>query len=98
MILFLTICFPSHWFRTEAGCGVGAQTQLIATKNLIQSFISVDISDDSVKTARESIKSLGINNVDSGRPTIYKLPFKPNLRQCDDLLCFGAFTNPVQAT
>jgi tRNA G46 methylase TrmB len=60
----------------EAGCGVGAQTKIIATKNPESNFISVDLSEDSIEEAKEMIKSLGIKNVELKQADIYHLPFK----------------------
>ena len=59
----------------EAGCGVGAQTKIIATKNPDSNFISVDISDDSIKEAQQLINSLGIPNVEFKQADVYSLPF-----------------------
>ena len=52
--------FPRDSFVLEAGCGVGAQTKIIATKNIDSNIISVDISEDSIKEAEKLIKSLHI--------------------------------------
>lgn len=60
----------------EAGCGVGAQTKILATKNPDSNFISVDLSADSIIEAKEMIKSSGINNVEFKQADIYNLPFK----------------------
>lgn len=48
----------------EAGCGVGAQTKIIATKNPDSNFVSIDLSEDSIREAKEMIKSFGLNNVE----------------------------------
>ncbi|HBL76062.1 MAG: methyltransferase type 11 [Bacteroidetes bacterium GWF2_42_66] len=63
----------------EAGCGVGAQTKIIATKNLRTNFISVDISEESVNQARASIGEMGIKNVEFRQADIFNLPFKAEL-------------------
>jgi len=68
--------FPKDSLVLEAGCGVGAQTKIIATKNRDSNFISVDLSEDSIKEAKETIKSLGIHNVEFKQADIYRLPFK----------------------
>jgi hypothetical protein len=90
--------FPQNGLVLEAGCGVGAQTKIIATKNPDSNFISVDISEDSVETARETIKSLGINNVEFRQADIYKLPFKAETFD-SVMICFVLehLHNPVQA-
>ena len=60
----------------EAGCGVGAQTKIIATKNPDSSFISVDISEDSIMEAKQMAESLNIRNVTFKQADIYNLPFE----------------------
>ena len=68
--------FSKNSFVLEAGCGVGAQTKIIATKNTDSTFLSVDISENSIIEARKLIKSLNINNVEFRQADIYSLPFK----------------------
>ena len=60
----------------EAGCGVGAQTKTIASKNKNCSFISIDISADSICQAEKLIKSKGIKNVEFIEADIFDLPFE----------------------
>ena len=60
----------------EAGCGVGAQTRIIAPKNPETNFISIDISDESIKEASKTVKSLGIQNVEFRQADIFQLPFE----------------------
>lgn len=67
--------FPEKSFVLEAGCGVGAQTKIIASKNPDSKFISVDISEESIKEAQQQIKSLAIKNVEFRQADIYSLPF-----------------------
>jgi SAM-dependent methyltransferase len=90
--------FPQNSLVLEAGCGVGAQTKIIAPKNPDSNFISVDLSIDSVNEARETIKSLGITNVEFQQADIYKLPF---LDETFDsvIVCFVLehLHNPIQA-
>jgi len=82
----------------EAGCGVGAQTKIIATKNPVSNFISVDLSEDSLREARRMIKSSGINNVEFKQADLYKLPFKDETFD-SVIICFVLehLHNPVQA-
>ena len=82
----------------EAGCGVGAQTKIIATKNPDSDFISVDISEDSIREAKGIIKSLGINNVEFKQADIYNLPFKDETFD-SVIICFVLehLQNPKQA-
>lgn len=68
--------FPEGGMILEAGCGVGAQTKIIAAKNPHSKFISIDLSADSLKEAEEMTKSLNITNVEFKQADIYKLPFE----------------------
>jgi SAM-dependent methyltransferase len=67
--------FPEGSLILEAGCGVGAQTRIMAQKNPHSDYISVDISEESLDEARETIKSLNINNVEFRKADILCLPF-----------------------
>ena len=90
--------FPKNSFVLEAGCGVGAQTKIIATKNPDSNFISIDLSDDSIQEAQETMKSLNICNVEFRQADIYKLPF--NDETFDSvIICFVLehLHNPIQA-
>jgi len=82
----------------EAGCGVGAQTKIIATKNPDSNFISVDLSEDSIRAAKGMIESLGINNVELKQADIYNLPFKDETFD-SVIICFVLehLRNPIQA-
>jgi len=90
--------FPKGSLVLEAGCGVGAQTKIIATKNSDSNFISVDLSEDSIREAKEMIKSLDINNVELKQADIYNLPF---IDETFDsvIICFVLehLHNPIQA-
>ena len=73
------IHFDSIWEEgsliLEAGCGVGAQTKTVAPQNPDCSFISIDISEESLNQAREIIESKGIRNVKFRKANIFDLPF-----------------------
>ncbi len=56
--------FPGNSIVLEAGCGVGAQTKIVAPKNPDSKFISIDISEESLRKAKSLIESLGIRNVE----------------------------------
>jgi ubiquinone/menaquinone biosynthesis C-methylase UbiE len=62
----------------EAGCGVGAQTKIIAPVNPNSKFISIDISPDSLVSAEELISNLEIKNVEFRQADIFHLPFENN--------------------
>jgi phospholipid N-methyltransferase len=82
----------------EAGCGVGAQTKIIATKNPDSSFISIDLSEDSISEAKQLIKALNINNVELRQADIYNLPFKDGTFD-SVIICFVLehLHNPIPA-
>jgi SAM-dependent methyltransferase len=60
----------------EAGCGTGAQTVIIAPQNPACSFISVDISKDSLYQAGKRIERENIRNVRFQQADIFNLPFE----------------------
>lgn len=62
-ILHHDTIFPAGSRILEAGCSNGAQTKIIAKKNPGSHFISVDISESSLKKAEKLIKDLSIKNV-----------------------------------
>jgi len=90
--------FPADSLVLEAGCGVGAQTKIIATKNPQTNFISVDLSEDSISEARRMVNLLGIKNVELRQADIYQLPFKDETFD-SVIVCFVLehLHNPIQA-
>jgi ubiquinone/menaquinone biosynthesis C-methylase UbiE len=90
--------FPKGSLILEAGCGVGAQTKIIAVKNPDSNFISVDISDDSLKQAQIMSVKLGLNNVEFKKADLYNLPFTDDLFD-GIIICFVLehLHNPIQA-
>jgi len=59
----------------EAGCGVGAQTVILARNSPEAAFTSVDISPDSLAQAREKAVEYGLTNVRFQVQDIASLPF-----------------------
>jgi SAM-dependent methyltransferase len=82
----------------EAGCGVGAQTKIISAKNPDSSFISIDLSEDSICEAKEMIKSLDVKNVEFRQADIYSLPFN-DCTFDSVIVCFVLehLHNPIEA-
>jgi ubiquinone/menaquinone biosynthesis C-methylase UbiE len=68
--------FPKGSTILEADCGVGAQTRIIASKNPESKFVSIDISEDSLRKADALIKSLDIYNVEFQSGDIFDLNFQ----------------------
>jgi ubiquinone/menaquinone biosynthesis C-methylase UbiE len=60
----------------EAGCGVGAQTVILAQKSPEAHFTSIDISRVSLETARTSIEQRGLSNVTFCSADVFNLPFE----------------------
>jgi ubiquinone/menaquinone biosynthesis C-methylase UbiE len=59
----------------EAGCGVGAQTVILAQNSPGAKITSVDISPDSVEKARALAARNGLGNVTFQAADIFRLPF-----------------------
>jgi len=90
--------FSEASFVLEAGCGVGAQTKIIATKNPDSRFLSVDLSEDSIIEAKKIIEALNISNVEFRQADIYNLVFKDETFDFV-IICFVLehLHNPLQA-
>lgn len=59
----------------EAGCGVGAQTVILARKSPQTQFTSVDISPTSVEAAKAAVMRAGFGNVTLQVADLFHLPF-----------------------
>jgi phospholipid N-methyltransferase len=75
-IIHADTVFENGSLVLEAGCGVGAQTKIIAPVNPGASFISIDISADSISEARKTLEESRIHNVSLRQADIYNLPFE----------------------
>lgn len=60
----------------EAGCGIGAQTVILAKNNPEAEITSVDISSESLEKARENVARNGFKNVRFLQANIFSLPFE----------------------
>jgi SAM-dependent methyltransferase len=69
--------YPSGTIVLEAGCGIGAQTAILAKNSPGAYITSVDISADSLLRAEEMIRKEGLTNVTFCRGDIFHLPFLP---------------------
>lgn len=71
----------------EAGCGVGAQTVIIASQSPEARITSLDISEDSIAQARANVLSRDLNNVTFHVGDIFTAPFAD---ECFDhvFVCF----------
>jgi|SRR5208337_2413080 len=68
--------YPTGSRVLEAGCGIGAQTVILARSSPGAMITSVDISVDSLKRAEEKILQDGITNVTFRQGDIFRLPFE----------------------
>lgn len=70
--------YPAGSKILEPGCGVGAQTIILANNNPETQFISFDVSPHSTNKARELLLKEGTPNVNFLTGDIYRLPFAEN--------------------
>jgi SAM-dependent methyltransferase len=70
--------YPAGSAVLEAGCGVGAQTVILARNSPGARFTSVDLSAASLEQARIRAAAAGIGNVTFGQADIFHLPFPPD--------------------
>jgi ubiquinone/menaquinone biosynthesis C-methylase UbiE len=68
--------YPAGSRVLEVGCGVGAQTIILAGRNPDAEFLSIDISEQSLEKAAELIRQKNISNVRFQCGTIFDLPFQ----------------------
>jgi len=79
--------FPEGSSVLEAGCGVGAQTVVLAARNPEVEIVSLEISGDSLARAEERVREQGLCNVRFQQGDLYDPPFED--RTFDHLfLCF----------
>ncbi len=75
-ILHHDTAYPAGSTVLEAGCGVGAQTGILAVNSPEARFVSVDLSRESLRAARASASARGASNVAFLRSDIFRLPFR----------------------
>ncbi|UCD50451.1 MAG: methyltransferase domain-containing protein [Phycisphaerales bacterium] len=71
--------YPAGSRVLEAGCGVGAQTVILARRSPEAQFISIDISAESLNQAQALIEAEGIENVTFQQKSLF------DLQPCDGL-------------
>lgn len=67
--------YPAGSSVLEAGCGVGAQTLILARNSPEARFTSIDPSAESLEKARARAHHVGLRNVSFQRADIFDLPF-----------------------
>jgi SAM-dependent methyltransferase len=69
--------YPDGSRVLEAGCGVGAQTLVLAEQSPGAHITSIDISPESVRIAQAAVTAAGHTNVEFRVADIFDLTFKP---------------------
>jgi SAM-dependent methyltransferase len=77
-LLHADTVFPAGSRVLEAGCGVGAQTIILARNSPDAIITSVDISESSLSAAKQKIAAAGFKNVHFQQADIFNLKFEPN--------------------
>ncbi len=67
--------YPPGSLVLEAGCGVGAQTVILAGNSPQAAFTSIDISEESLAEAQRRVQAAGFINVTFQHADIFDLPF-----------------------
>jgi ubiquinone/menaquinone biosynthesis C-methylase UbiE len=70
--------YPAGSNVLEAGCGIGAQTIILAQKSPEARFTSIDISPFSLEMARNFVKQHGYPNVTFCHSDVFNLPYAEN--------------------
>ena len=67
--------YPSGSVILEVACGVGAQTVTLARRSPEATIVAMDISDESLAAAQESVRSSGMSerDVPAGRRVFHAL-------------------------
>ena len=90
--------YPAGSSVLEAGCGIGAQTQILSRRNPAAHITSIDISEKSIAEARQRLHHGEISNVTLHRASILDMPYPD---ECFDhvFVCFVLehIPNPSQA-
>ena len=74
-LLHRDIRYPGGNRVLEAACGVGAQTVILAQNSPGATFVSVDISPDSLALAEQRVQAAGITTVTFRQGDVFHLPF-----------------------
>ena len=70
--------YPAGSVVLEVGCGVGAQTVTLARRSPEATIVAMDISEDSLAAAQESVRSAGLRNVVFQQADVYSMTFAPD--------------------
>lgn len=75
-LLHCDTVYPADSKVLEVGCGIGAQTIILARQSPRAHFMSVDVSRESVETARSLVEQQGLSNVTFRLADLFDLPFE----------------------
>ena len=76
-LLHADTAYPAGSRVLEAGCGVGAQTVILAAHSPEARIVSIDVSEASVAQARAAVEAAGFRNVELRQADVFHLPFAP---------------------
>lgn len=90
--------YPSGSKVLEAGCGVGAQTEILCRRCPGIELTSIDISAESITAAKARVEGLKYPNVSFKQANIFDLPFNDESYE-HVFVCFVLehLSNPVEA-
>jgi SAM-dependent methyltransferase len=74
-LLHADTLYPAGSLVLEAGCGVGAQTVILAGNSPQAAFTSIDISEESLAEAQRQVQEAGFTNVTFQHADILDLSF-----------------------
>ena len=67
--------YPAGSIVLEVGCGVGAQTLILAERSPDARFVSIDISEESIAQAKRRVDAAGLTNVSFQRADLFSIPY-----------------------
>ncbi|MBN1566285.1 MAG: methyltransferase domain-containing protein [Acidobacteria bacterium] len=76
-LLHADTAYPAGSRVLEAGCGVGAQTTILAKSSPGAIITSIDISESSLAAAKQQIMAAGLKNVHFQRADLFNMEFAP---------------------
>ncbi|HXK59339.1 MAG TPA: methyltransferase domain-containing protein, partial [Acidobacteriota bacterium] len=67
--------YPKGALVLEVGCGIGAQTVILAANSPDAHFVSVDVSEEPLAAAERRVRAAGLSNVEFRREDVMCLSF-----------------------
>jgi ubiquinone/menaquinone biosynthesis C-methylase UbiE len=97
-ILHSDTVYPARSNVLEVGCGIGAQTIILARNSPKAKITGIDLSEESLRVASERVSSQGFTNVTFHQGDIFHLPYEDE-RFDHVFLCFVLehLPNPIEA-